>query len=72
MLAGALAGAGAAVHDLLIYYPDVGPDFQAIFAAATMLSGALIAGVGGWLLLRALVAAGVLGSFAAGREQRAV
>lgn len=72
VLAGVLAGVGATVHDLLIYYPDVGPEFQAIYAAATMLSGALIAGVGGWLLLRALVAAGVLGSFAAGREQRAV
>jgi energy-coupling factor transport system substrate-specific component len=72
VLAGVLAGAGAAVHDLLLYYPDVGPEFQAIFAAAIMLSGGLIAGVGGWLLLRALAAAGVLGNFAAGREQRAV
>jgi len=72
VLAGVLAGAGAAVHDLLLYYPDVGPEFQAIYAAATMLSGGLIAGVGGWLLLRALAAAGVLGNFAAGREQRAI
>ncbi len=72
VLAGALAGLGAAIHDLLLYFPGVGPDFQALFAGATILSGALVAGVGGWLLLRALVAAGVLRDFAAGREQRAV
>lgn len=72
MIGAALAGLGAAIHDLAIYYPDVGPEFQALFAAATILSGVLIAGVGGWMLMRALAAAGVLRDFAAGREQREV
>ncbi len=72
MFGAALAGLGAAVHDLAIYYPDVGPEFQALFTVATVLSGVLIAGVGGWMLMRALVAAGVLADFAAGRDQREV
>jgi energy-coupling factor transport system permease protein len=71
MLGGALAGAGAAIHDLFIvaYYPETGPDFWAVFAAATVISGIVIGGIGAWLILRALVRAGVLADFAAGREQ---
>ena len=72
MLAGALAGAAAAIHDLLIYYPGTGTDFWIVFAVATIASGAFVAGIGAWLLLRALIATGVLGDFAAGREQRKV
>jgi energy-coupling factor transport system permease protein len=72
ILGAGLAGLGAAIHDLAIYYPDVGPEFQALFTTATVLSGVLIAGVGGWVLVRALAAAGVLAAFAAGREQREV
>ncbi|MEO6295305.1 MAG: ECF transporter S component, partial [Candidatus Limnocylindria bacterium] len=69
LLAGALAGLAAAIHDLVVYYPDAGTDFQAVYAAATVLSGAVVAGLGSWLLLRALVATGVLHEFAAGRDQ---
>lgn len=72
VLAGVLAGAAAAIHDIAVYYVDSGTDFWAIYAAATMVSGAVIAGVGSWLLLRALVATGVLSEFAVGREQREV
>ena len=72
ILGAVLAGLGAAIHDLVIYYPDVGRDFQAVFAGSIVLSGALIAGVGGWLLLRALVGTGVLRDFEAGRGQRPI
>lgn len=72
ILAGALAGVGAAVHDLALYYPDFGLDAQLVFLVATVISGAALAGVGSWLLLRALVAAGVLHEFAASRDQREV
>jgi energy-coupling factor transport system substrate-specific component len=72
MLAGALAGIGAAIHDLAVYYPDLGVDFWVIFAVATVISGIAIAGIGSWYLLRALVATGVLSDFAVGREQREV
>jgi energy-coupling factor transport system substrate-specific component len=72
MLAGALAGAAAAVHDVVLYYRDLGADFWAVYAVATVASGAIVAGIGAWLLVRALVATGVLGSFAVGREQRQI
>ena len=69
VIAGALAGLGAAIHDIAVYYPATDLTYWAIFTAGTVLSGALIAGVGGWMLLRALVATGVLHEFAAGRDQ---
>jgi energy-coupling factor transport system permease protein len=71
-LAGALSGAAATVHDIVLYYPDTGVEFWTVYAVAAVGSGAILAGVGGWFLLRALVATGVLGSFEAGREGRAV
>lgn len=69
MLAGALAGVGAAIHDVIVWYPDTGSTYWAIFSVTTIVSGALIAGLGSWLLLRALIATGVLHEFAAGRDQ---
>ena len=74
MLAGALAGVAAAVHDLYLvsYYPEFGPGFQLMYGAATTVSGALLAGVGSWMLLRALVGTGVLRDFAVGRDQREI
>ena len=72
VLAGVLAGVGAAIHDIAVYYARLGVDFWAVYTGAVMLSGAVVAGVGAWLLVRALVPTGVLGEFAAGREQREV
>jgi energy-coupling factor transport system substrate-specific component len=72
VLAAVLAGVGAAIHDTVLWYPTLDPAFWAINAAATMVSGALVAGVGAWLLVRALAATGVLAPFAVGREQRPV
>lgn len=72
MLGGALAGAAAAIHDLPIYYPDLGPDFWAVYTVAIVVSGVVIGGIGAWLILRVLVRTGVLADFAAGREQREV
>ena len=72
ILAGALAGVAAAVHDIIVWFPDTDAAFWAIFTVATVVSGAVIAGVGGWLLMRALVTTGVLRDFAAGREARRV
>lgn len=71
-LAGALAGLAAAIHDVVLYYPDTGVDFWTIYAVATVASGVVVAGVGGWFLLRALVATGVLGMFEVGRDQREI
>lgn len=65
VLAGAGAAVGEALHDLPIYYPSsqFGLDFQAGIAIMDIVSGVLIAGVGGYLLVRAIRSAGVLEAF---------
>jgi energy-coupling factor transport system substrate-specific component len=72
ILASVLAGLGAAVHDIIGYYPDTGVDYWIVFTVALVVSGVVIAGIGGWFLVRTLARAGVLGEFAAGRDQREV
>jgi energy-coupling factor transport system substrate-specific component len=72
LVSGALAGLFAAVHDIIVYYPDLGADYWIVYAVAAVVSGAVIAGGGAWLLLRALVGTGVLADFAVGRGQSEV
>lgn len=72
MLAGGLAGVAATIHDIIAYYRDTGVDFWLVYGAAATVSGVVVAGIGSWLLLRALVRSGVLADFAAGREQREI
>lgn len=72
VLAGVLAGIGATIHDVAVYYPDTGIEFWLVYGLAAVISGALLAGVGAWYLVRAMAAAGVLGQFPAGRHQREV
>ncbi|MEX0626557.1 MAG: ECF transporter S component [Chloroflexota bacterium] len=69
LLAGAAAGAAAVLLDLVIYYPNWAADFQVLYAALVIPSAAVVAGLGGWLLVRALVRTGVLSAFPAAREQ---
>ena len=69
LLAGAAAGAAAVILDLLIYYPSWAVGFQALYAALVIPSAAIVAGLGGWLLVHALARTGVLSAFPAGREQ---
>lgn len=71
-LAGALAGVAAAIHDVVVYYPDLALGFQLAYGGFVILSGVLLAGLGGWLLARSLAATGVLSDFPAGRQQRAI
>lgn len=63
LLAGAGAAVGEALHDLPIYYPESGTEFHVAVVIAMIVSGVVIAGLGGWLLVRALRAAGVLDAF---------
>lgn len=70
--AGAAAGLAGALLDLAFFYPDWAVDWQLIYTGLVVVSSAAIAGIGGWLLLRALVATGVLHEFEAGRGQREV
>lgn len=72
VLAGAAAGAAAVLLDLALFYPEWATRWQAIYAALVIPSSAVVAGIGSWLLVRALAQTGVLSSFAAGREQREV
>lgn len=45
-------------------------EFNLIYASCTLLSGAVIAGLGGWLLVKGLAKTGALDRFEAGREHR--
>lgn len=73
----ALAGVGAAVAAWIfeLFYgssPNIlkGIEFNAIYLGTVVVSGAVLAGVVGWMLVRALAATGALSRFAAGREAR--
>jgi energy-coupling factor transport system substrate-specific component len=67
ILAGAGAAIGEALHDLPIYFPTGAVEFQVAIVVAMLVSGVLVAGVGGWLLVRTLRQTGVLESFPSDR-----
>lgn len=70
-----LAGAGAAlaggINNLLLWFPGADTLFTTIYLISTVLSGAVIAGAGSWLIARGLARTGALDRFASGREARA-
>ncbi|HEX5598407.1 MAG TPA: ECF transporter S component [Micromonosporaceae bacterium] len=73
VLAGALAGLGAAIFDFFAW--TMAYDlltYQIPYASLTIISAALIAGIGGSALTRALAQTGALDRFPAGRERAAV
>jgi energy-coupling factor transport system substrate-specific component len=65
-LAGAGAGAGEALHDIPVYFATYTGQLQFAIAALEILSGALIAGIGAWLLVRSLRRTGALAAFPSG------
>ena len=72
IVAGAAAGLAAALLDLVLYYPSWAANWQVVYAALVTPSAAIIAGIGSWLLTRALADTGVLSPFASGRSQRTI
>jgi energy-coupling factor transport system permease protein len=72
LLAGALAGAAAALLDILFYYADWSGGWQLTYGLLLAASSAVVAGLGSWLLVRALARTGVLAPFAAGADQTRV
>nr|WP_310128920.1 ECF transporter S component [Leifsonia shinshuensis] len=68
LLAGAGAGLAESILDLLYWYPGSKPEFAIVYAITTIISGAVVAGLGSWLVVRALARTGALSRFAAGRE----
>ncbi len=71
LLTGLGAGAGAGVAlgllDTFIYYPQFSATSKLVYLGLAVVSGALIAGVGGWALTRALARTGALAPLASGR-----
>ena len=70
MLAGALAGPFEAVYESFTWFQDWSFAWKVAYAGVLALSGAVAAGAGGWLLTRALAAAGALNAFPPGQEHR--
>ena len=70
VLAGIGAGIGAAVIEFILGNWAKSLEFNVIYGVCLMISGAVLAGLLGWILMRALARAGALDRFAAGREAR--
>ena len=71
-LAGVGAGVAAWIFELFFgSSPNIAKtlEFNAIYLGTIIVSGIALAGVVGWLLVRALAKTGALSRFAAGREQ---
>ena len=70
-----LGGVLSAVFEIVfyewhVYVAEFSVAWKAIFLGSGMVSGALIAGAGGWFLVRALARTGALNAFPAGQEVR--
>jgi energy-coupling factor transport system substrate-specific component len=70
-LAGAAAGAFEAVYEWGSYYSGWDIGYKLVHLGFFALAGAVVAGGGGFLLVKALAKAGVLDAFPAGHEQAA-
>ncbi|GAA1625014.1 ECF transporter S component [Actinoplanes couchii] len=73
LLAGALTGLSAAVYDFFVWNSEAAlMSYRVPYAAITVVSGAVLAGIGSWALVRALTPTGVLDRFGAGRERATI
>ena len=68
LLAGAAAGVAAAGLDLVVYYSTLTTGFKLAYAASVIVSGAVIAGLGGSALTRALARTGATAHLTSGRD----
>jgi energy-coupling factor transport system permease protein len=68
LLSSLLAGAMAAVLDLVFYYPTWSAGWKVTYLAVVAASTVVVAGAGGTALVRALARTGALSSFASGRR----
>jgi energy-coupling factor transport system substrate-specific component len=69
LAAAVLAGAAAAVLDLLYYYPEWTAGWKLTYVVVVVASTLVVCGIGGTALVRALARTGALSSFAAGRSR---
>lgn len=70
VLAGSGAGVGAWVLEFFLGNSEKDPTFNTIYLVTLIISGAVLAGLLGWALVRALATTGALDRFASGREVR--
>jgi len=68
VLAGAASGLALGINDLVLWFPGATLLFAVIYISSAIVSGALIAGLGSWFLVRGLAATGALSRFASGRQ----
>jgi energy-coupling factor transport system substrate-specific component len=69
MLAGAAAAVFATVWEWFTYYPSWAWGWKFAYTGFGAVSGAVLAGLLGWALVRAMAGTGVLDRFGAGRER---
>jgi energy-coupling factor transport system substrate-specific component len=69
LLSAAFAGAMAAGLDLFYWYPTWSANWKLTYVALIVASTAVVAGLGGPALVRALARTGALSSFASGRSR---
>ena len=69
VLAGAVAAAFEAVYEWTGYYSSWDTGYKLAHLGFFVVSGIVVAGLGGFALVKALARAGVLDAFGAGREQ---
>lgn len=67
VLSGAVAGVALAINELIIYYPGSTTEFAAVFTVSAVISGAVIAGVLSWFMVRSLAKTGALSRFDSGK-----
>jgi len=72
IIAAAAAAIGAWLHDTPLFYADLPLTDQLVILVFMIVSAAILAGVGSWLLMQALVQSGVLSQFGSGRAQTRV
>ena len=72
LLAAALSAVGAWIHDTPLYYAELPLTDQLLIGVFMLISALVIAGIGAWWLVRALVQAGVLAQFPSGRAQQRI
>lgn len=72
LVAGGATAAGAWIHDMPLYYPELALGDQLVIGVFMVISAVLIAGLGSWWLMNALAQAGVLSQFPSGAMQRRV
>ena len=74
-LAGALGGLGATLYDIFVWYPASAYDTASMrlpYVGIAVVSSLVVAGLGGYVLTRALAQTGALDRFPSGRERVAI